>query len=138
MGFRTVLFTLLLTLSSLAGASDLPDLSKTPGAVRPGLTKAKICAIKWGKDERHATAAMKKQVFDLYGYSGYDDPRCVPAGKRTCEIDHLISRELEKVKGVYSPNLRAAFAVHFVGLILERWFFFAQANHPQNLYCQTV
>jgi hypothetical protein len=34
MGFRTVLFSLLLTLSSLAGASDLPDLSKTPGAVR--------------------------------------------------------------------------------------------------------
>jgi hypothetical protein len=100
MGFRTILFTLLLTLSSLAGASDLPDLSKTPGAVRPGLTKSKICAIKWGKDERHVTAAMKKQVFDLYGYSGYDDPRCVPAGKRTCEIDHLISRELEKVKGV--------------------------------------
>jgi DMSO reductase anchor subunit len=34
--------------------------------------------------------------------------------------------------------LLAAFAVQFVGLILERWFFFAQANHPQNLYCQTV
>lgn len=37
---------------------------------------------------------MKQQAFDNYGYSGYDDPRCVPAGKRTCEIDHLISREL--------------------------------------------
>jgi hypothetical protein len=24
---------------------------------------------------------------------GYDDPRCIPAGKRTWEIDHLISRE---------------------------------------------
>lgn len=33
-------------------------------------------------------------MFELYGYSGYDDPHCVPAGKRTCEIDHLISREL--------------------------------------------
>jgi hypothetical protein len=37
---------------------------------------------------------MKRQVFEMYGYSGYDDPHCVPAGKRTCEIDHLISREL--------------------------------------------
>jgi hypothetical protein len=36
----------------------------------------------------------EKQVFDMYGYSGNDDPRCVPAGKRKCEIDHLISREL--------------------------------------------
>ena len=34
--------------------------------------------------------------------------------------------------------LTAAFVVQFVGLIAERWFFFAQANHPQNLYYQTI
>ncbi|MGD9020650.1 MAG: dimethyl sulfoxide reductase anchor subunit [Lysobacterales bacterium] len=34
--------------------------------------------------------------------------------------------------------LLAAFLVQYVGLLLERWFFFAQANHPQNLYYQTV
>jgi len=49
---------------------------------------------KWGKDERHVTPSMKKEVFALYGYSGNDDPRCVPSGKQRCEIDHLISREL--------------------------------------------
>jgi DMSO reductase anchor subunit len=32
----------------------------------------------------------------------------------------------------------AAFVVQYVGLIAERWFFFAQANHPQNLYYQTI
>ncbi len=31
-----------------------------------------------------------------------------------------------------------AFIVQYVGLLFERWFFFAQANHPQNLYYQTV
>ena len=31
-----------------------------------------------------------------------------------------------------------AFIVQYVGLIAERWFFFAQANHPQNLYYQTI
>ena len=31
-----------------------------------------------------------------------------------------------------------AFLVQYVGLLMERWFFFAQANHPQNLYYQTV
>ena len=31
-----------------------------------------------------------------------------------------------------------AFVVQYVGLLFERWFFFAQANHPQNLYYQTV
>jgi sulfite dehydrogenase (quinone) subunit SoeC len=32
----------------------------------------------------------------------------------------------------------AAFAVQYAGLLAERWFFFAQANHPQNLYYQRV
>lgn len=31
-----------------------------------------------------------------------------------------------------------AFVVQYLGLLAERWFFFAQANHPQNLYYQTV
>jgi DMSO reductase anchor subunit len=31
-----------------------------------------------------------------------------------------------------------AFIVQFAGLMAERWFFFAQANHPQNLYYQAV
>jgi DMSO reductase anchor subunit len=34
--------------------------------------------------------------------------------------------------------LSAAFLVQYAGLLAERWFFFAQANHPQNLYYQTV
>ena len=34
--------------------------------------------------------------------------------------------------------LTTAFAVQYLGLIAERWFFFAQANHPQNLYYQSV
>jgi DMSO reductase anchor subunit len=31
-----------------------------------------------------------------------------------------------------------AFIVQFAGLLIERWFFFAQARHPQNLYYQAV
>jgi DMSO reductase anchor subunit len=34
--------------------------------------------------------------------------------------------------------LLAAFAIQYLGLLAERWFFFAQANHPQNIYYQTV
>lgn len=32
----------------------------------------------------------------------------------------------------------AAFPLQFSGLLMERWFFFAEANHPQNLYYQVV
>lgn len=31
-----------------------------------------------------------------------------------------------------------AFVIQYLGLLAERWFFFAQANHPQNLYYQTI
>ena len=34
--------------------------------------------------------------------------------------------------------LALAFAVQMLGLVAERWFFLAQANHPQNLYYQAV
>ena len=32
----------------------------------------------------------------------------------------------------------AALPLQFAGLLAERWFFFAQARHPQNIYYQTV
>ena len=31
-----------------------------------------------------------------------------------------------------------AFPIQYLGLLSERWLFFAQARHPQNLYYQTV
>ena len=31
-----------------------------------------------------------------------------------------------------------AFVVQFAGLVAERWYFFAEARHPQNLYYQAV
>jgi len=41
--------------------------------------------------------------------------------------------------GIHAVSLLiAAFLVQYLGLLVERWFFFAQANHPQNLYYQTV
>jgi DMSO reductase anchor subunit len=38
-----------------------------------------------------------------------------------------------------SPTLPiAAFVIQYLGLVAERWYFFAEANHPQNLYYQSV
>jgi DMSO reductase anchor subunit len=34
--------------------------------------------------------------------------------------------------------LTAAFLVQFAGLLAERWYFFAEAKHPQNLYYQAI
>lgn len=41
--------------------------------------------------------------------------------------------------GRATPELLGlAFVLQYIGLLAERWFFFAQANHPQNLYYQTI
>lgn len=37
-----------------------------------------------------------------------------------------------------SALLGITFVLQYVGLLAERWYFFAQANHPQNLYYQTI
>jgi DMSO reductase anchor subunit len=31
-----------------------------------------------------------------------------------------------------------AFALQYLGLLAERWYFFAEANHPQNIYYQAM
>jgi len=41
--------------------------------------------------------------------------------------------------GKFTPALLGvAFILQYIGLLAERWFFFAQANHPQNLYYQNI
>lgn len=71
---------------------ELPNRELTPGVVRS--EPIDVCAVKWGKDVRHVTSAMKRQVFESYGI------KCRPFwsdAKQRCgvyEIDHFISREL--------------------------------------------
>ena len=51
----------------------------------------------------------------------------------------LLGLYLDSGAGGGQPLLPAiAFVSQFGGLIAERWYFFAQANHPQNLYYQYV
>jgi DMSO reductase anchor subunit len=40
------------------------------------------------------------------------------------------------MQSAYLPML--AFVVQFLGLMVERWYFFAEARHPQNLYYQSM
>jgi hypothetical protein len=83
------------------GPALLPDASLTKGALRLS-SKAKVCAIKWGKDERHVTQKMKDDAYSQYGtapgqgvcalktHTGANG-QPVTEG---CEVDHLISRDL--------------------------------------------
>lgn len=42
------------------------------------------------------------------------------------------------LSGAGALVLALAFVVQYAGLIAERWFFFAQSSHPQNLYYQAI
>ncbi len=42
------------------------------------------------------------------------------------------------VAGAGAVLLPVAAVVQYAGLLAERWFFFAEANHPQNLYYQAI
>lgn len=42
------------------------------------------------------------------------------------------------LSGAGAIAMSLAFVVQYVGLIAERWYFFAQSNHPQNLYYQAI
>ena len=83
------------------GAALLPDDRVSPGLVALTDTQ-KVCTTKWGLDERAVTAAMKKQVYALYGTAPGQgvckltsnttkDGKTITKG---CEIDHRVSREV--------------------------------------------
>jgi hypothetical protein len=74
----------LLAGGALASDPIRPDLGLTPGKTNHVVTD--VCAIKWGKDARHVTEKMKRDVFARYA---------IPWSRHAeFEVDHLISREL--------------------------------------------
>ena len=40
--------------------------------------------------------------------------------------------------GAPKATIIGAFAVQYAGLLAERWYFFAQSSHPQNIYYQAI
>lgn len=75
----------LLILLGRCTAEAMPDKKLTPGAIRIH-SKATICSIRWGRDERHVTQSMKVRVCKAYGAKNCPG--------KAWELDHLLSREL--------------------------------------------
>jgi len=86
-----IIFILAVLLRPAAWGTEMPNPILTPGACH-SMSVKQLCKTKWGKDARHVTAKMKREVFHAYGLSGNLDRSC--RCKRHFEIDHLCSREL--------------------------------------------
>ena len=66
-------------------ALAVPNPAITPGRANY-VNVQQVCSMKWGKDARHVTEAMKRQVAQAYG---------IPWDQHgQYEFDHLIPREL--------------------------------------------
>jgi hypothetical protein len=106
MKIRAILFFLL---ASTAFAADpiRPDPKLTPGVALSVQNEATVCTIKWGKDARHVTPAMKRQVFANYK---------IPYARHgEFEVDHLISRELggaDDVKNLWPQKWAGTWNAH--------------------------
>lgn len=88
------------------GTANLPTLALTPGLTRPLSTHA-VCTVKWGRDVRHVTLAMKKQVFAAYGIPWSEHAKY--------EVDHLISRELagaDDVRNLWPQSWKGEWNAH--------------------------
>ena len=89
---KQVAIVLLLVLtaagSALGQARVAPDNTLTPGVLR-ALTDQQIRDTAWGRDRRHVTPAMRREVYRRYHVSGVRDPSC---GDPRCELDHRVPR----------------------------------------------
>jgi hypothetical protein len=101
----------------------LPDPDLTPGdSVK--ITLHELCTKKWGKDRRHVTAAMKREVFESYGlqckplFQGSHLPAC-----KNWEVDHLQSRELggaDAVKNLWPQAYEGEWNAHMKDRVENR------------------
>lgn len=64
----------------------VPNPAATPGKLAPGMTRARVCGTKWGRDVRHVPVSMKREAARRYGMA-------FPFVVRV-EVDHKIPREL--------------------------------------------
>jgi hypothetical protein len=138
-----LLLALLLLSSAPAGGADLPNPLLTPGVVRQEITLHEVCHTRWGKDVRHVTQAMKKEVFRRYGIAwerhadfetdhliprelgGADDlrnlfPQEWPAAHRKDRVENRARREvcagrltLDEARGIFLGDWRAAFTRYY-------------------------
>lgn len=87
---------LLALVSAPAFAGDMPDSAITPGGIET-TDEAIVCAPEYSKLARNVSESTKKFIYHSYGldggaHTGYCDE--AHAGKRGCEVDHLVSIEL--------------------------------------------
>jgi len=126
-----------LIVGTLAYLARLASLSRN-ARLRPKSTLATAIGIKHPKIAQIAQGAMGGSFNTREFFHGR--PREVVRATRWTFL--LLVFPLPALVLALAPDafwpLCAAFLLQYAGLLAERWYFFAEAKHPQNLYYQAI
>jgi DMSO reductase anchor subunit len=101
--------------------------------LRPKSTPATAIGVKHPQIRQIAQGAMGGSFNTREFFHGR--PRAVVRAARWCFL--ILVFPVPAVLLVLGSPL-AAFLLQYLGLLAERWYFFAEAKHPQNLYYQAI
>jgi DMSO reductase anchor subunit len=126
-----------LVAGALAYLLRLASLSRN-ARLRPKSTLASAIGVKHPKIAQIAQGAMGGSFNTREFFHGR--PREVVLAARWAFIALVFP--LPALLLAFFPGsavlLATAFALQYTGLLAERWYFFAEARHPQNLYYQAI
>jgi DMSO reductase anchor subunit len=126
-----------LAAGALAYVSKLAALMRNAG-LRPKSTLATAIGVKHPRIVQIAQGAMGGSFNTREFFHGR--PREVVRAARMAllVLVYPVPALLLAAGARSAALLGAAFALQFAGLLAERWYFFAEAKHPQNLYYQAI
>ena len=108
--------------------------------LKPKSNLASATGIK-GNNIRQTSMGFMGGSFNTREFFHHQTDRVISNIRKIILLMAYIGPMILLVFSMNSPSVaQIAFAlfIHYIGLLAERWMFFAEANHPQNLYYQRV
>jgi DMSO reductase anchor subunit len=108
--------------------------------LKPKSNLASATGIK-GKEIRQTSMGFMGGSFNTREFFHHQTDRVIGNIRRIVLLMTYVGPMILLVLSINSPStaqIGITLLAHYCGLLAERWMFFAEANHPQNLYYQRV
>ncbi len=126
-----------LSLGALAYAGRLASLARN-ARLRPKSSLATAIGVKHPRIAQIAQGAMGGSFNTREFFHGRPREAVRAARWTLLALVFPVPALLLAAGGSSALALGAAFLLQYSGLLAERWYFFAEAQHPQNLYYQAI